>query len=193
MLRSLPLLGCRVAYKRVVRTAFVSDPFRESKGQFYYVIPEIPNEDFRSNPLLQFATLPKWIKFMFMIICRIDGLKAERIFAGISKQIIEYQVALSKLGESIKSGETPITYENIVTRVDEIVFPVQHSLRLVEGLDPTTNDAAWRMIVGRLGIKFLRAQSEHLYSNADIYGALHKVLTQLDPKDELKRGNSSLV
>lgn len=126
------------------------------------------------------------------MISRIETLKAEQIFTGISKQILEYQVALSQLVESIRSGNIPITYEDIVAKIDQIVFPVQHSIRLVEGLNPTNGDPSRRMIIGRLVIKFLRAQSEHLYCNADIYGALHKVLVQLDPKDELKRGNFGL-
>ncbi|VDM33936.1 unnamed protein product [Hydatigera taeniaeformis] len=125
---------------------------------------------------------------MRLITFRLDGIKLEHIFSGISKLIIEYQVALSQLTEDIKSKTIPITYENVVSKLDEIVFPVQHSLQLVESLGATNNNPAWRLILSRLVTKLLRAQSEHLYSNAEIYGALHKVLLQLDPQDELKRG-----
>lgn len=125
---------------------------------------------------------------MRFITFRLDDIKADQIFTGISKQIIEYQVALSQLAEEIKSNSIPITYENIVSRIDEIIFPAQSSLQLVESLSATNNDPAWRLVVSRLATKFLRAQSEHLYSNAEIYGALHKVLLQLDPQDKLRRG-----
>lgn len=59
MLRALPYFGCRVVCRPVLRSLFTSDLFTESKGQFYYVIPEIPSETSQSNALLQLATLPK--------------------------------------------------------------------------------------------------------------------------------------
>ncbi|CDS37417.1 oligopeptidase [Echinococcus multilocularis] len=177
MLRLLSRCRSFFGLRCSVRSAFTADPLTESKGQFYYVIPEIPRDSSQDNPLLQCATLP-----------RIDGIKAEQIFTAISKQIIEYQIALSQLAEDIKSNSIPITYESIVSKIDEIIFPVQNSLQLVESLGVTNNDPAWRLITSRLTAKFLRAQSEHLYSNAEIYGALHKVLLELRPQENLKRG-----
>ncbi|VDD77143.1 unnamed protein product [Mesocestoides corti] len=169
MLRRLHRRYCGSVLKCVLRSNFTSDPMTDPKGKMYYVIPEIPTDTPLTNPFH-------------------DTIKVEQIFTGVSKQIIEFQVALSQLVEGIKSKSFPITYENIVTKLDEIVFPVYHSLQLVEGLGFTNSDPAWRLVIGRLLSKFLRAQCEHLYSCAEIYRALHTVLVQLDPNDKEKRG-----
>lgn len=59
MLRLLPRSPCRYIFKRLIRKAHASDPFTETKGQFYYVIPEIPYDTPEANPLLRLDTLPK--------------------------------------------------------------------------------------------------------------------------------------
>ncbi|KAM7543044.1 hypothetical protein Aperf_G00000015183 [Anoplocephala perfoliata] len=177
MLRSLPRFRWQPVLKRLVRTSFTSDPLTEPKGQFYYVIPEIPTDDPQSNLLLHQESLP-----------RLGDITVEKIFTGISKLIIEYQVALSQLAEAINSNSVPITYENIVTKIDEIIFPVHNTINIIDCLSSTRNDPAWRIVISRLVTKILQTQSEHLYSNADIYCALHKILVQLDPAEKLKRG-----
>lgn len=106
----------------------------------------------------------------------------------MSKQIIEYQVELSQLTEAIKSNSIPITYDNIVLKIDEIIFPVHYSFRMLQCLISTSNDPSVRMVYGRLYSKIIRAQCEHLYGSGDIYCALHKILLQLDPSETLKRG-----
>ncbi len=67
------------------------------------------------------------------------------------------------------------------------MFPVHYSLQLVEGLGSTHDDAVWRVIISRLVVKLLQAQSEHLYSDGNIYDALHKVYTELDPSETHRR------
>ncbi|VDN99490.1 unnamed protein product [Rodentolepis nana] len=177
MLRLLPRPRFQYILKHLVRASHASDPFTDTKGQFYYVIPEIPTDTAQSNPLLHLDTLP-----------RFEDIKVDKVFTGVSKQIIEYQVALSQLAEAIKSNSFPITYENVVTKIDEIIFPVHNSFKIIECLISISNDPGMRMVYGRLYSKILRAQSEHLYSNADIYCALHQILLHLDSSEMLKRG-----
>ncbi|VUZ45109.1 unnamed protein product [Hymenolepis diminuta] len=173
----LPRSRLHFVLTRLVRTSHASDPFTETKGQFYYVIPEIPTDTAKANPILYLDTLPKF-----------EDLKVDKLFTGVSKQIIEYQVELSQLTEAIKSNSIPITYDNIVLKIDEIIFPVHYSFRMLQCLISTRNDPSIQMVYGRLYSKIIRAQCEHLYGNGDIYCALHKILLQLDPSETLKRG-----
>lgn len=59
MLRLLPRSRFHSVLTRLVRTSHASDPFTETKGQFYYVIPEIPTDTAKANPILYLDTLPK--------------------------------------------------------------------------------------------------------------------------------------
>lgn len=133
------------------------------------------------------------MNYFLHLFLRLGNITADKIFTGISKQIIEYQVALSQLAEAINSSSIPITYETVVTKIDEVLFPVHNSINLIECLSSTNNDPTWRLVMSRLVTKIFQTQSEHLYSNANIYCALHKILIQLDPAEKMKRGKSIYV
>ncbi|VDL88885.1 unnamed protein product [Schistocephalus solidus] len=115
-------------------------------------------------------------------------LKPEDVFTGVSKLIIEYQVSLTQLSEEMKQGKFPLTYDSLVGKLDEIIFPLQYSMQLVSCFGVIQDNSVWRLIGCRLLSKVLQAQCENFYSDATIYEALHKILLEMDDPEGSKKG-----
>ncbi|VDN10149.1 unnamed protein product [Dibothriocephalus latus] len=81
-----------------------------------------------------------------------------------------------------------MTYDSLVAKLDEILFPLQYSMQLISGFGVIQDNSIWRLIGGRLLSKVLQAQSENFYSDATIYEALHKILLELDDPKGSKKG-----
>nr|VZI43439.1 unnamed protein product [Spirometra erinaceieuropaei] len=177
MLRGVSRHLARFPRRECLRSIFSSDAFTESRGQFYYVIPEIPSDDTSRNPILNHAHLPSF-----------RTVKPEDVFTGVSKLIIEYQVSLTQLSEEVKQGKFDLTFDNLVGKLDEIIFPLQYSMQLLGGFGIIQDNSIWRLIGGRLLSKVLQAQCEHFYSDAAIYEALHKILLNLNDPDGSRKG-----
>ncbi|CAI2736747.1 unnamed protein product [Schistosoma spindalis] len=151
--------------------------YKSEHGSSYYLIPEIPSESYVSKIILEPLN-----------ISNLDDLKADKVFGGVSRLIMNYQVSLSKLSDSIQRGELSKNDTTVISSLERASFPVEQAFRNLSCLTTLKNDHIWNLIVSRLYQKFKAARREYFHRDSTICEALLTLKRSSSKLDEYEKG-----
>ncbi|CAH8874825.1 unnamed protein product [Trichobilharzia szidati] len=174
------LLTLRHSFRRSVTHLRNYSPYGSYKnehGPSYYLIPEIPCESYVSQNILKPLS-----------ISNLEDLKPDRVFGGISKLIMNYQVSLSKLSDSIQSGKLMKNDTTIISALEQASFPVEQAFCNLNCLTSVKEDPIWTLVVSRLYQKLKAARREYLCRDSSIYEALLTLRRTNSSMDEYEKG-----
>lgn len=147
-------------------------------GPSFYVIPEIPEETCLLQKLECIDALPN----SFSVI------SPELAFTGFSRLLIDHQLSLSKLSEQLKKNEESVSGPALLTRLKEILQPVEKVFEALNSITLYDNDPMWSLINGRLFQKLTASRTEYFCLDPDIYRALLKLSQDTTGLDEADKG-----
>ncbi|CAH8599594.1 unnamed protein product [Schistosoma turkestanicum] len=176
----LRLLTLRSLPKRLVTNIRNYNPdasYKNEHGSSYYLIPEIPSESYLSKSILEPLN-----------ISNLEDLKPDKVFGGVSRLIMNYQVSLSKLSDSIQKGEISKNDITIISSLEQASFPVEQAFRNLNCLTTVKNDHIWNLIVSRLYQKFKAARREYFHRDSTICEALLTLRQSSSKLDEYEKG-----
>ncbi|CAH8676493.1 unnamed protein product [Schistosoma bovis] len=176
----LRLLTLRFLPKRGVLSLRSYSPdgrYKSEHGPSYYLIPEIPSESYVSKIILEPLN-----------ISNLDDLKPDKVFGGVSRLIMNYQVSISKLSDNIQKGELSKNDTTIISSLEQASFPVEQAFRNLSCLTTLKNDHIWSLVVSRLYQKFKAARREYFHRDSTICEALLTLRRSSSKLDEYEKG-----
>lgn len=171
------------------RLSIMQDP-KYDHGPSFYVIPEIPKETCLLQKLECIDMLPKWvIKYgTYIFTNSFSVISPDLAFTGFSRLLIDHQLSLSKLSEQLKKNDGSVSGPALLTRLKEILQPVEKVFEALNSITLYDNDPMWSLINGRLFQKLIASRTEYFCLDPDIYRALLKLSQDSAGLDEADRG-----
>ncbi|KAA0191351.1 Subfamily M3A non-peptidase ue [Fasciolopsis buskii] len=162
------------------RLSIMQDP-KYDHGPSFYVIPEIPKETCLLQKLECIDMLPNF-----------SVISPDLAFTGFSRLLIDHQLSLSKLSEQLKKNDGSVSGPALLTRLKEILQPVEKVFEALNSITLYDNDPMWSLINGRLFQKLIASRTEYFCLDPDIYRALLKLSQDSAGLDEADRGKCIL-
>lgn len=171
-----PFAAVRLAFP--LRCVSFLRKIKSEHGPSYYVIPEFPPSDQKASSSFGLNELPSP-----------TSLTPGGAFNDFSRLLVEYQLSLSRLSESLKKGDVHLNV-SILHALEEIFYPVEHAFQILQSVLHYNSDPVWLLIMGRLFRKWKNCRADYFCLDAEIYRAL---LTSLSSSRSLTQSEKGLL
>ncbi|CAH8588140.1 unnamed protein product [Dicrocoelium dendriticum] len=171
----VPFIAVRLAFP--LRCISFLRKIKSQHGPSYYILPELPPSNQNASSAFGLNELPSP-----------TSVTPGGAFNDFSRLLVEYQLSLSRLSESLKKGDFPSSF-SILHALEEIFYPVEHAFQILQSIPSYNADPVWLVILGRLFRKWKNCRADCFCLDPQIYRAL---LTSLSSQD-LTRSEKGLL